>query len=102
MFNSFNLCHIPSLLVASSLTFGGMLPLTHPAASIRYMGFPAQIYSSSAAHTIMTLGMCRTTVIGLALWTSYLQGKLDEVDTLLLSLVCTWEQLMHGFVRKRG
>jgi hypothetical protein len=106
MFNSLKSCHIPALLVASSLTFGGMLPLTHPAASIRHMGFPAQIYSSLAAQTIMTLGMGRTTVIGLALWTFYLQGKFGEVDTLLfilggyLGAIDAWVCLNEGLVGK--
>jgi hypothetical protein len=83
---SFTPSHLPTLFVATALTFGGMLPLYAPQAAIREMGFPARIHASKEAQTIMTLGMGRTTTIGLALWTFYLKGKLEEVDTLLVLL----------------
>jgi hypothetical protein len=50
------------------------------------MGFPARIHGSPAAQTIMTIGMGRTTVTEMALWIFHLQGKLEEVDTLLFIL----------------
>ena len=50
------------------------------------MGFPAQFCISEKAQAIMTLGMGRTNCIGLALWTFYLQGKLEEFGTLLVLL----------------
>lgn len=96
---------IPSLFVATALTFGGMLPLFNPNSAIREMRFPPRIHNSPAAHTIMTLGMGRKTVIGMALWTFYLQSKFEEVDTLLAILggylgaidawVC-WKEGMFG------
>ncbi|KAF2830923.1 hypothetical protein CC86DRAFT_367550 [Ophiobolus disseminans] len=86
MFSTFQLTHIPSLFVASALTFGGMVPLFAPQAAIREMGFPARLHASKEAQSIMTLGMGRTTVIGIALWTFYLQGKFEAVDTLLFIL----------------
>jgi hypothetical protein len=111
MFEHFTPTHIPTLFVASALTFGGMLPLVYPQAAIREMGFPARIHTSPAAQTIMTLGMGRTTVIGMALWTFYLKEKLEEVDTLLLILgsylgaidawVC-WNEGLSGKAWFRG
>jgi hypothetical protein len=86
MARSFTYTHILSLFGATALTFGGMLPLVNPTSAIRGMGFPPRIHNPPAAHTIMALGMARTTVIGTALWTFYLKGKYEEVDTLLVIL----------------
>lgn len=83
---SFRLTHIPSLFVATALTFGGMVPIFNAEFAIREMGIPQRIASSKEAQTIMILGMGRTTTIGLALWTFYLQGNFEAVDTLLLLL----------------
>jgi hypothetical protein len=84
--SAFNYTHLPTLFVATALTFGGMWPLYNPQSAIREMGFPARIHTSKEAQAIMTLGMGRTTCIGLALWTFYLQGKLEVMDTLLVLL----------------
>jgi hypothetical protein len=86
MFHPFRLTHIPTIFVASALTFGGMVPLLAPEAAIREMGLPLRLAKSAEAQSIMTLGMGRTTVIGIALWTFYLQDKFEEVDTLLAIL----------------
>lgn len=86
MFNNISLTHIPALFVATALTFGGMWPLFNPKSAIREMGFPPRLYNSKEAQSIMTLGMGRTTVIGMALYTFYFQDKLVEVDTLLCIL----------------
>lgn len=83
---TFQYTHLPTLFVATALTIGGMWPLYNPQSAIREMGFPARIHTSKEAQAIMTLGMGRTTCIGLALWTFYLQGKLEEVDTILVLL----------------
>jgi hypothetical protein len=69
MFNHFKSTHLPILFMASALTFGGMLPLPHPQAAIREMDIPARVHASPAAQTIVTLGMGRTTVIDIVLWT---------------------------------
>ncbi|KAF2849967.1 hypothetical protein T440DRAFT_121069 [Plenodomus tracheiphilus IPT5] len=82
----FLLSHLPTLFVASALTFGGMVPLYNAEFAIREMGIPQRIASSKEAQTIMILSMGRTTTIGLALGTFYLQGKYEVVDTLLLLL----------------
>lgn len=46
----------------------------------------------------MTLGMGRTTWIGLALWTFYLKGKLEEVGTILLLLSGGWVGAINAWV----
>ena len=84
--STFHLTHLPTLFVATALTLGGMWPLYNPQSAIREMGFPARIHASKEAQAIMTLGMGRTTCIGLALWTFYLQSKFEEVDTILVLL----------------
>jgi len=86
MFSDFQLTHIPSLFVATALTFGGMVPIFNGEAAIREMGFPPRLHKSKEAQSIMTLGMGRTTTIGIALWTFYMKGKFEEVDTLLFIL----------------
>ncbi|KAH7383205.1 hypothetical protein BKA66DRAFT_463344 [Pyrenochaeta sp. MPI-SDFR-AT-0127] len=83
---SFELNHVPALFVATALTFGGMVPIFNAEYAIREMGIPQRIASSKEAQTIMVLGMGRTTTIGLALWTFYLQSKLEVVDTLMFLL----------------
>jgi hypothetical protein len=49
-----------------------MFDLFNPTSAVREIGFPQRIRDAPAAHTIMALGMGRTTVIGMALWTFYL------------------------------
>ncbi|CAO2656024.1 Nn.00g048270.m01.CDS01 [Neocucurbitaria sp. VM-36] len=82
----FTLNHVPSLFVATALTFGGMIPIFNAEYAIREMGIPQRIAKSKEAQTIMIPGMGRTTTIGLALWTFYLQGKFEVVDTLMFLL----------------
>lgn len=86
MFANFSPNHIPALFVATALTFGGMWPIFNPKSAIREMGFPQRLYDSREAQSIMTLGMGRTTVIGMTLYTFYFQEKFVEVDTLLCIL----------------
>jgi hypothetical protein len=86
MFDNFTPSHIPALFVATALTFGGMVPIFNAKSAIREMGFPPRLHNSKEAQSIMTLGMGRTTVIGMALYTFYFQDKFAEVDTLLTIL----------------
>jgi hypothetical protein len=86
MFGNFALNHIPALYIATALTFGGMVPIFNGKLAISGMGFPQRMYDSKEAQSMMTLGMGRTTVIGLALYTYYFQNKFVEVDTLLFIL----------------
>lgn len=86
MFANFSPNHIPALFVATALTYGGMWPIFNPKSAISEMGFPQRLYDSREAQSIMTLGMGRTTVIGMTLYTFYFQEKFVEVDTLLCIL----------------
>ena len=61
------------------------------------MEFPAQFCISEKAQAIMTLGMGRTNCIGLALWTFYLQGKLEEFGTLLV-LLGDWVGVIDAWI----
>ena len=103
--------HIPTLFVASALTFGGMIPIFNAEYAIREMGIPDRIARSKEAQTIMILGMGRTTTIGLAMWTFYLQSKLEVVDTLMLLLgayvgaidaYVSWKEGVRGNAWFRG
>jgi hypothetical protein len=57
---------------------------THGPLSAKW-GFP-RIHASTEAQTITTLGMARTATIELSLWTFYVQGKLEDLVTLLVIL----------------
>lgn len=79
----FALRHIPALAIATALTFGGMIPFYNPAGAISEFGLPDHIASSPPAQVIMTVNGARNTVLGLAIWSLYLQRMLSAVDTVL-------------------
>ncbi|KAF2621569.1 hypothetical protein BU25DRAFT_353985, partial [Macroventuria anomochaeta] len=72
-------------------------PLYNPQSVICEMRFRARIHTSKEAQARLTLGMGRTTCIGLALWTFHLQDKLEEVDTILV-LLRSWVDALDAWV----
>ncbi|OAX81850.1 hypothetical protein ACJ72_03802 [Emergomyces africanus] len=96
MTSHFTLWHIPSLLVASATTFGGLLPFFNAELAIKEFGLPPRIASSKSAQSVMVTQSARTTVIGLTLLTFYFQGKLAEIDTILVILA--YLGLVDGYV----
>jgi len=96
MFENFTLWHIPPLLVATALTFGGTMPFFNAEYAILEFGLPKRIAISKPAQSIMILSSARITAIGLALFTFYFQENFAEVDTLLS--VLGYVGLVDGYV----
>ena len=80
---SFALRHIPALISATALTFGGMWPLFNAKAAMLEFGFPARIAESPAAAPVMAVGMVRTTALGLLMFIFYFRGETQILDTFL-------------------
>lgn len=97
MFDDFNLRHILPLLLATQITFGGMMPFTHgPEASLLKFGFPREIAVSKAAWPVIKIGSARVTAIGLAIWGMYLGGHYEAIDILIAST--GWIAIIDGIV----
>jgi hypothetical protein len=64
-----SLNHTPGLFVVTAPTFGGMWPTFKPESATCDVGFRKRIYDSEEAQFIMILGIGRTTVISIALYT---------------------------------
>ncbi|KAL8669610.1 MAG: hypothetical protein Q9168_005806 [Polycauliona sp. 1 TL-2023] len=82
----FALRHMPPLLVATALTFDGLIPFFNPEYAILEFSLPKHIAVSKPAQSVMIVSSARITAIGIALFTFYLQGHLEAVDTILLIL----------------
>ncbi|KAF2819135.1 hypothetical protein CC86DRAFT_375308 [Ophiobolus disseminans] len=97
MFEQFTLRHIFPLLLATQVTFGGMMPFTHgPEAALLKFGFPPSIAASKGAWPVIKIGSARVTTIGLAIWGMYLGGHFEAIDILI---ACTgWVALIDGLV----
>ncbi|EXJ67066.1 uncharacterized protein A1O5_09712 [Cladophialophora psammophila CBS 110553] len=84
---AFRTLHAPVLLVATCLTFGGMIPFWNPHGAILEFGLPERIAISEPAHTSFIISGARVSALGMAIWVFYLQGKLAAVDTILALLL---------------
>ena len=73
---NFALLHIPPLLVAAALTFGGLIPFFNAEYAILEFGLPSRVAISKPAQSIMIVSSARITAIGLALLTFYFGGQL--------------------------
>lgn len=102
MFEQFTWRHLPPLLLATQVTFGGMMPFTHgPEAALLKFGFPKPIAVSKAAWPVIKIGSARVTAIGMALWGMYLGGHFEAMDILIASTA--WIGLIDGIVcREEG
>ncbi|KAI0866726.1 hypothetical protein F4860DRAFT_1052 [Xylaria cubensis] len=79
----FKFRYIPALIVASTMTFGGMWPLVDPRGSMLEFGLPPRIANAPAAAPVFKSGNARTTVIGLLTFFFYAQNQLEVVDTIM-------------------
>ncbi|KPM43183.1 hypothetical protein AK830_g3368 [Neonectria ditissima] len=82
----FTAWHIPPLFVATTFTFGGMLPFWKPARAIREFGLPERIATSPEAHTCFAVYGSRMSMFGIAIYTFYLRGDFRSLDTILTLL----------------
>jgi hypothetical protein len=79
--------HIPPLVMATGQAVGGLMPLWNPAGAIRTFGLPERIATAQPAQLTFMIYSSRATVIGVAMWISYLRGHLRVVDTLMALLL---------------
>ncbi|KAI0506751.1 hypothetical protein F5B22DRAFT_436126 [Xylaria bambusicola] len=79
----FDIMHIPALVVAFMMTFGGINGLLDANRTMRNFGLPHHIASSHSAASVFRISCARTTVIGLLLFYFYLSHQLAVVDTIL-------------------
>jgi hypothetical protein len=86
MFEHFRPAHIPALFVASATTFGGFWPFFDAHRATAEMGLPRRFSETHESRTIFQLCSARTTTLGMILFTLYFQGKLAEVDTVMVIL----------------
>ncbi|KAH6999129.1 hypothetical protein EDB80DRAFT_60611 [Ilyonectria destructans] len=79
--------HIPPLFIATTFTFGGMLPFWKPARAIQEFGLPDHIAKSREAHTCFAAYGSRMSMFGIAIYTFYFRGDHRSLDTILSLLV---------------
>jgi hypothetical protein len=96
MFEDFALRHIPPLLLATTTTVGGFMPLWDPEGAIRLFGLPQRIAISKTAHPLMILSSARISAIGIAIWMLYLRKNYEAVDVVLTSI--GWIGVIDGYV----
>jgi hypothetical protein len=96
MFENFELRHIPPLFIATTTTFGGMMPLWNPEKALLTFGFPPRIATSKTAHPVHTVGSSRISATGIAIWALYLSGHFEAVDIVLASLA--WIAVVDSYV----
>jgi Domain of unknown function (DUF4267) len=96
MFADFALRHVPPLLVATVLTFGGLMPFFNAEYAILEFGLPKRLAISKPAQSIMMVSSARVTAIGLALFTLYFQENFAALDTILA--VLGYVGLVDGYV----
>lgn len=93
---SFAINHIPPLLVASALTFGGLIPYINAEYAILEFGLPPRVATSRPAQSVITVSSARITAIGLAMFAFSLQGHFEAVVTILVTL--GYVGLVDGYV----
>ncbi|KAJ6537715.1 hypothetical protein B0H19DRAFT_1270132 [Mycena capillaripes] len=69
--------HIPALFIATTTTFGGLIPFYSAELAMLEFGLPPRIASSQSAQAVMIASSTRITAIGLALFAFYFRNKLD-------------------------
>jgi hypothetical protein len=84
MFEDFILRHIPPLLLATTITIGGFMPLWDAEGAIRLFGLPQRIAISKTAQPIMVLSSARISAIGIAIWMLYIRQQYEAMDIVLM------------------
>ncbi|KAI1124992.1 hypothetical protein F5Y10DRAFT_18178 [Nemania abortiva] len=83
MFEHFRIQHIPSLIVASTINFGGIWPLFDARGAMLEFGFLPRIADPSSSAPIFQVGNARTTAIGLITFLFYSRQQFEVVDTIM-------------------
>lgn len=83
MIGHFTPRHIPGLIAATTMTFGGMWPLFNARAAMLEFGIPARIADVPATGPVMVIGQVRTTCLGALMLYFYARGQFDILDTFM-------------------
>jgi hypothetical protein len=75
--------HSVPLIMATGQGLGGLMPFWNPTNAIRAFGLSDRIATAQPAHLGFMVYGSRATIIGTAMWISYLRGNLGTVDTLM-------------------
>lgn len=84
MINHFSWRHIPALLTATPMFFGGLIHgLLRPQAALLTYGMTEKVTRSREAHIVYYGHTMRTSTLGLLVFVLYIQGDLTGVDTTM-------------------
>ncbi|KAK8039524.1 hypothetical protein PG993_007935 [Apiospora rasikravindrae] len=86
MSEQFSPRHIPALIAASTMTFGGLWSYFDPRAAMLEFGLPDRIASTPGAAAVMHINNARTTVLGMCLFALYFTRQRAACDTVLAIL----------------
>ena len=75
--------HIPALIAATTMTFGGMWPILNARAAMLEFGLPARVADAPATWPVMVIGQVRTTCLGTLMLWFYARGQFDVLDTFM-------------------
>ncbi|KAK6851403.1 hypothetical protein PG995_012525 [Apiospora arundinis] len=106
MFEQFELRHVPALLAATAMTFGGLWTFFDPRGAMLEFGLPDRVASTPAAASVMHLTNARTTSLGLSMYALYFSGNFAGCDIVLsvlgayAGLVDSWVVWREGNPRK--
>jgi hypothetical protein len=70
--------------MATGQAVGGLTPFWDPAGAIRAFGLPERIATARPAQLGFMIYGSRATIIGVAMWISYLRRDPQTVDTLMM------------------
>ncbi|KAK7967566.1 MFS general substrate transporter [Apiospora aurea] len=108
MSEQFSPRHMPALIAASTMTFGGLWSYFDPRAAMLEFGLPDRIASTPGAAAVMHINNARTTVLGTCLFALYFTRQRAACDTVLAilgayaGLVDSYVVWKEGNPRKAG
>ncbi|KAE9574525.1 hypothetical protein CGMCC3_g9618 [Colletotrichum fructicola] len=79
----FHPVHALPLLLATTFTIGGAMPLWNPSGAIREFGLPEHIQTSTEAQSAWKIYGIRMSLWGVAMWTFFLRGNFEALDTMM-------------------
>lgn len=88
--------HFPGLFLATTFTFGGMIPLFNEQRAMREFGLPERIVASREAQSVMIVYSGRMTMVGMLMYYFYGKGQYAAIDAILASLA--YAGMIDGYV----
>ncbi|KAK8050896.1 hypothetical protein PG993_002281 [Apiospora rasikravindrae] len=106
MFEHFKPRHLPALLAATTMTFGGLWTFFDPRGAMLAFGLLDRIASTPGAAAVMHINNARTTTLGMCMYALYFGRQFAACDTVLAvlgayaGLVDSWVVWKEGNTRK--